>query len=68
MKINTQWRYGYYDNNGHWQRTKFCFVSCGDRCDCGPPNGVYVLPQPSIPQEEWPEEQDPGHDEEFPEN
>jgi hypothetical protein len=32
---------GYYDETGHWQRTKFCFVSCGDRCTCRPPMGYY---------------------------
>lgn len=32
---------GHYDDNGSWQRTKFCFVSCGARCDCGPPGGLY---------------------------
>ncbi len=31
---------GFYDNSGRWQRTKFCFVSCGQRCDCGPPCGL----------------------------
>jgi hypothetical protein len=35
---------GYYDETGHWQRTKFCFVSCGDHCDCGPPMGMYYNP------------------------
>jgi hypothetical protein len=28
---------GHYDDHGYWQRDKFCFVSCGDACDCGPP-------------------------------
>lgn len=32
---------GYYDENGNWQRTKFCFVSCGQRCDCLPPGGLH---------------------------
>lgn len=32
---------GYYDDTGHWQRTKFCFVSCGDRCTCSAPMGQY---------------------------
>lgn len=35
--------HGYYDTNGHWQRTKCCFVYCGDRCTCKPPNGIYTL-------------------------
>ena len=35
---------GYYDDNGRWQRTKFCFVSCGDRCTCGPPMGLHYNP------------------------
>lgn len=34
---------GYYDKNGRWQSTKFCFVSCGDRCTCRAPGGVYQL-------------------------
>lgn len=34
-------RDGYYDEEGWWQRTKFCFVSCGARCTCMPPAGYY---------------------------
>lgn len=34
--------YGYYDDSGMWQRTKFCMVQCKD-CNCGPPGGVYQL-------------------------
>jgi len=35
---------GYYDENGTWQRVKYCFVYCGpDWCDCGPPNGIYQI-------------------------
>jgi len=34
---------GHYDEDGVWQRFKFCFVSCGDRCDCMPPNGIIFL-------------------------
>lgn len=30
-------RDGYCDKNGVWQRTKFCFVDCGDRCTCREP-------------------------------
>ena len=37
-------RAGYYDEEGHWIRTKYCFVSCGARCDCGPPFGQYIKP------------------------
>ncbi len=37
-------RDGHYDDKGQWQRTKFCFMSCGDRCTCGPPNGMYYSP------------------------
>ncbi len=37
-------RDGYYDEHGTWQRTKFCFVDCGDRCTCKPPNGHYQKP------------------------
>jgi hypothetical protein len=32
---------GYYDDNGEWQRTKYCFVSCGAQCTCGPPGGIW---------------------------
>lgn len=32
---------GMYDENGNWQSSKKCFVHCGDRCDCGPPMGIY---------------------------
>ena len=32
---------GGYDENGHWQRTKFCFISCGKRCTCRPPFGMW---------------------------
>jgi hypothetical protein len=30
---------GAYDEEGHWQRTKFCFMACPN-CDCGPPGGL----------------------------
>ena len=39
---------GYYDENGYWKRTKFCFVSCGDRCTCLPPNGQWHIPINSL--------------------
>lgn len=29
---------GYYNENGFWHRTKFCFRAC-THCDCGPPGG-----------------------------
>lgn len=32
---------GYYDDNGEWQRTKFCHVSCGAECTCMPPLGAF---------------------------
>lgn len=32
---------GHYDEHGNWQRLKFCFVSCGSRCTCRPPGGIY---------------------------
>jgi len=32
---------GYYDENGRWQRTKFCFVYCGERCTCMPRGPLY---------------------------
>jgi len=35
---------GYYDENGHWQRTKLCFVDCGANCTCKPPGGMWVIP------------------------
>ena len=28
---------GYYDDDGLWQRTKFCFVDCGENCTCKEP-------------------------------
>lgn len=31
---------GYYDENGNWQRTKFCFMACR-HCDCMPPSGLH---------------------------
>lgn len=31
---------GYYDDTGHWQRTKFCFVACV-YCTCTPPGLLY---------------------------
>lgn len=34
-------RDGFYDDQGNWQRTKFCFVDCGDRCTCKPPLGIW---------------------------
>lgn len=39
---------GYYDKNGTWQKMKYCFVYCGDRCDCGPPNGIYQLEKEEV--------------------
>lgn len=30
---------GYYDETGHWQRLKFCFVQCA-HCTCQPPGGL----------------------------
>lgn len=35
---------GYYDDTGHWQSLKFCFASCGSRCTCAPPGGMYYNP------------------------
>ena len=32
---------GYYDDEGNWQRTKYCFVSCGERCTCMPPGNLH---------------------------
>lgn len=32
---------GFYNDHGKWVRTKYCFLSCGDRCTCGPPMGLY---------------------------
>ena len=28
---------GYYDKDGNWIRTKFCFAYCGEACNCMPP-------------------------------
>lgn len=39
MNPHTKFRSGYYDDEGRWQRTKYCFMYCGERCDCGPPFG-----------------------------
>lgn len=36
-------RDGYYNENNVWVRTKYCFVDCGDRCTCKPPNEIYVI-------------------------
>jgi hypothetical protein len=36
---------GHYDENGRWQRTKFCLMSCGSACDCGPPHGIWYNPK-----------------------
>lgn len=41
MDIFPQLGDGYYDDEGNWQRMKFCFVSCGHRCTCGPPGNLY---------------------------
>jgi hypothetical protein len=35
---------GYYDEDGHWQRTKFCFTDCGENCTCSPPSGAFFKP------------------------
>ena len=35
---------GYYDDEGMWQRTKFCFVYCRERCTCQPPMGAHYNP------------------------
>ena len=43
MSLVPQTLFGYYDENGIWQRQKFCTVSCGALCDCMPPNGQFVL-------------------------
>lgn len=37
-------RDGHYDDNGHWQRHKLCFVDCGVNCTCKPPGGMWVIP------------------------
>lgn len=36
-------RDGHYDENGDWQREKYCFVSCEERCTCTPPNGIWHI-------------------------
>lgn len=35
---------GYYDDCGNWNRTKYCFISCGARCTCMPPMGLSYDP------------------------
>ena len=38
-------RDGYYDDTGHWKRTKFCFAYCGAaRCTCRPPAELFYNP------------------------
>jgi hypothetical protein len=51
---------GHYDDTGRWKRTKFCFMSCGARCTCGPPGGLYYNPlfDKSHEQKELPLEKD----------
>jgi hypothetical protein len=51
---------GYYDDNGNWRRSKFCFAYCGDACDCGPPDGQWHIDpeKMKIDIERFPE--DPG--------
>jgi len=47
---------GYYDEEGNWQRTKFCFVDCGENCTCQPPMGLHYsrahdkrqVPEPAL--------------------
>lgn len=35
-------RDGYYDADGNWQRTRYCFVACPpDKCTCKPPGGIW---------------------------
>lgn len=46
MSLLPRSRDGYYDDAGHWQRTKFCFVDCGDRCTCKPPLGAWSIEAP----------------------
>lgn len=36
-------RGGYYDKNGNWVRLKYCFISCGEQCDCMPPNHQWHI-------------------------
>ena len=36
---------GYYNDEGHWIRLKYCFIYCGPtKCNCGPPDGKYYNP------------------------
>lgn len=35
-------RDGYYDDKGHWHRTKLCTVPCPN-CTCTPPGGMWVI-------------------------
>lgn len=32
---------GYYDETGHWVKTKHCFVPCRSGCTCRPPGGMW---------------------------
>lgn len=31
---------GYYDDNGNWQKTKYCFQAC-THCNCRPPGNLW---------------------------
>ena len=44
MDCTDRIRDGYYDGSGWWQRTKYCFISCGEACTCSPPLGQYYSP------------------------
>ena len=39
----THGRDGFYDERGSWRRSRFCFVSCQERCTCTPPNGEWHI-------------------------
>jgi hypothetical protein len=43
MIASTGRRDGHYDENGDWKREKICFISCGDRCTCSPPGGIWHI-------------------------
>jgi hypothetical protein len=40
MSLIPQLGDGYYDDEGNWQRTKFCFVQC-QHCTCQPPGLLF---------------------------
>lgn len=53
---------GYYNEQGNWVRTKFCFMSCGESCDCMPPGGIWHIGTENMYEEDgdWKSRSDGG--------